>query len=203
MQKLDKEVGNPDLEQRARELYAADPDKFRTDEEAHIQQVLIGLACRTREAALELARKAADEVRSGKDFLEVASRYSDAGEKAMKGGDVPSGPVKKLVDPVREALAKLKPGEISDPVESPFGIHVVKLIERKPGALRPYEAVRKDLIASEREALRRKRLDEVVLEVRNSKTVVTNKDNVEKLVAPGVDLKELTEKARAANKTKQ
>ena len=202
MQKLEKDLGNPDLLQRAREIYTADKEKYRTDEEAHIQQILVGMTCRTRDAALELARRAAEEVRSGKDFLEVAARYSDAGDKAPKGGDVPSGPLKKLVEPVREAVEKMKPGEVSEPVESQFGIHVVKLIDRKPGVQKPFEAVRGEIIATERESMRRKRMDEVVLAVRNSKTVITNKDNVQKLVAPGIDLNELTERARAANKSK-
>ena len=104
---------------------------------------------------------------------------------------------------MREALAKLKPGEISNPVESQFGIHVLKLIERKPGTVKPYEAVRGEIIAAERETLRRKRVDEVVNQVRNSKTVITHRDSIEQLVAPGgTDVNELTEKAKAANKPK-
>ena len=203
-QKLERDGAGSmqDLDGRAREIYAADKDKYRTDEEAHIQQILIGQACRTREASQELARRAAEEARSGKDFLELAAKYSDVGEKANKGGDIGTGPVKKLVEPVREALAKLKPGEISDPVESQFGIHVLKLIERKPGAVKPYEAVRSEIIAAERETLRRKRIEEVVNQTRNSKTVVTNRGNIEQLVAPGVDMNELTDKAKAANKPK-
>jgi parvulin-like peptidyl-prolyl isomerase len=150
---------------------------------------------------MELAKTAAAEARSGKNFLELATKYSDVGEKANKGGDIGTGPVKRLVEPVREALAKLKPGEISDPVESQFGIHVLKLIERKPGAVKPYLTVRHEIIAAEREALRRKRVEDVVNQVRNSKTVITNRDSIERLVAPGdVDVNELTEKAKAANK---
>jgi peptidyl-prolyl cis-trans isomerase C len=203
-QKLERDSAGSmqDLEKRAREIYAADKDKYRTDEEAHVQQILVSQVCRTREAAQELAKRAAEEARSGKDFLELAAKYSDVGEKANKGGDIGTGPVKKLVEPVREALAKMKPGEISDPVESQFGIHVLKLVERKLGALKPYEAVKGEIIAVERETLRRKRIEDVVNQVRNSKTVVTHRDNIEKLVAPGVDVNELTEKAKAANKPK-
>jgi peptidyl-prolyl cis-trans isomerase C len=203
VQKLERDASgsSQELDTRARELYAADKEKYRTDEEAHVQQILISQVCRTRDAAMELARTAAAEARSGKNFLELAAKYSDVGDKANKGGDIGTGPVKKLVEPVREALAKLKPGEISDPVESQFGLHVLKLVERKPGALKPFEAVRGEIIAAERETLRRKRIEEVVNAVRNSKTVVTHRGEIEKLVAPGsVDLNELTEKAKAANK---
>jgi parvulin-like peptidyl-prolyl isomerase len=202
MQKLTKDLATPDFNQRAREIYTADKEKYKTEEEVHLQQILVGVTCRTKDAALEIARRATEEVRSGKDFLEVAAKYSDAGDKAPKGGDVPAGPVKKFVEPVREALATMKPGDVSEPVESQFGIHVLKLVERKPGVQKPFEAVRNEIIAAERDLVRRKRFEELVNGVRNSKTVVTYKDNVQKLVAPGIDLNELTEKARAANKGK-
>jgi peptidyl-prolyl cis-trans isomerase C len=200
VQKLEKEDVEVDLERRARELYAADKDKYLTDEEAHVQQILIGVVCRTRGAARELARQAMTEARAGADFVELAAKYSDPGEKALKGGDIGTGPVKRLVEPVRDALAKMKPGEISEPVESQFGIHVLKLIERKPAVSRPFEAVKAQLIAQEKARLQKKRVDDLVMAVRNSTSVVTYRDNVEKLVNPGVDVEDLSDRARAAHR---
>ena len=201
VQKAEKEASiDIDLERRAREIYVAEKEKFMTDEEVHVQQILVGIVCRTRGAARDLAKKALAEARAGADFTDLAERYSDPGEKAFKGGDIGTGPVKKLVEPVREALAKMKPGEISEPVESQFGIHVLKLIERVPPTVRPFEAVKMQIMLAERARLQKKRVEEMVGGVRNSPTVVTYRDNVESLVAPGVDLEELTEKARAANR---
>ena len=200
VQSLEKEGVDIDIERRARELYTADQETYRTEEEAHVQQILVGTACRTKGAALELAAKAAREARAGANFLELAEKYSEPGETANKGGDIGTGPVKRLVEPVREALAKLKPGEISDPVESKFGIHVVKLIERKPATVRPFEAVKAQVITKEKGRLQRKRVEDAVTAVRNSSTVVTYRENIEALVRPGVDVQELTDKARAANR---
>jgi parvulin-like peptidyl-prolyl isomerase len=200
VQSLEKEGVEMDLQRRARELYAADRESYKTDEEAHVQQILIGMACRTRNAARELAAKAAAEAKSGADFLQLAEKYSDPGEKANKGGDIGTGPVKKLAAPVRDALAKLKPGEISEPVESQFGMHVLKLIERKPATVKPFEAVKDQVVAKERARLQRKRIEEAVNAVRNSTTVVTYRDNIEALVRPGLNAEELTERARALNR---
>ena len=197
--KLEKDAGEVNLEQRAREIYAADKEKFMTDEEAHVQQILVGVSCRTREEARAVAQKAYEEAKAGRvDFLELAVKYSDTGEKAYKGGDIGTGAVKRLTEPVRNALAKMKPGEISPPVESSFGVHVLKLIERKPATAKPFDAVKADIIAAERQRLQRKRLEDTIASIRNSSTVVTYRENVEKLVTPGVDLNELTEKARRA-----
>ncbi len=201
VQSLEKEGVDIDLERRARELYTADQETYKTEEEAHVQQILVGTACRTRSAARELAAKAAREARAGANFLELAEKYSDPGETANKGGDIGTGPVKRLVEPVRDALAKLKPGEISDPGESKFGIQVVKLVERKPATVRPFEQVKAQVMAKEKARLQRKRVEDIVTSVRNSTTVVTYRENIEGLVQPGVDIEELTEKGRAAHRS--
>jgi parvulin-like peptidyl-prolyl isomerase len=200
MQKLEEEGATPNLEQRARELYTVDKEKYLTDEEDHVEQILIGNTCYSNQEAKELARRAYAEAKSGKeDFLTLAAKYSDKGEKAHKGGDIGTGPVKRLVAPVREALAKMKPGDISEPVESSFGYHVLKLIERKPAQPKPFDAVKQEIVAGEKAKAQRKLQEDVINGVRNSATVTIHRDNVAKLVAPGVDVEELTRKARAAN----
>ena len=200
-QKLEKDASAPDLETRARELYAADRDTYLTEDEAHVQQILVGTSCRTNAQAREVAQRAYEEAKAGKeDFLALAAKYADPGEKANKGGDIGTGPVKRLVVPVREALAKLKKGEISEPVESPFGFHVLKLIDRKPVQAKPFDVVKQEIIAAEKAKLQRKRVEDAILSVRNSTTVTIYRDNVQKLVAPGLDADELAQKARDANK---
>ena len=200
VQKIEQGSTDVDVERRARELYTADNAAFKTEEEAHVQQILVGTACRTKEAARQIAEQAAREARAGANFLELAEKYSDPGETAYKGGDIGTGPVKRLVEPVRDALAKLSPGEISDPVESKFGIHVLKLVERKPATVKPFAAVKDQVIAREKARLKRKAVEDAVSAVRNSTTVVTYRENIESLVRPGIDVDELTERARAAHR---
>ncbi len=202
VQKIEKDTtAAPNLDSRARELYVADREKYLTDEEVQVHQILVGVVCRTKESANDIARQAYAEAKGGQDFLALAAKYSDVGEKAYKGGDIGWGPVKKLVEPVRAALAKMKKGEISEPVESPFGIHVLKLIDRKPPTQKPFDSVKAEIVAVERAKLQRKRVEDMITSVRSSGTVVTYRENVEKLVAPGIDIEELTQKARDAHRT--
>jgi peptidyl-prolyl cis-trans isomerase C len=200
MKKLEREVDKVDYEARARELYIADRDKYMTDEEVRMQQVLIGVKCRTKEAARDIAKRAHDEaVKPGVDFLALSTRYTDEGDKSDKGGDLGWSPVKAFVPQVREAVAKMKKGEISEPVESPFGFHVFKMLDRKPAQQKPFDAVKADIIAAEKAKAQKKRVEDAVAAIRSSNTVVTHADQIEKLVAPGIDMNELTRKAREAH----
>ncbi|MEO7742706.1 MAG: peptidylprolyl isomerase [Usitatibacter sp.] len=185
VQKVEKEVAIANLEQRARELYKAEQAKYVTKEEVYVQHILVNLAGRTRDTALERARKAAEEARAGEDFLAVATRYSDDPDKRKNGGNLGYNSPTSFVEPVRKAIGAMKiEGEIVGPVESEFGYHVLKFVDRKPAKPIPYEAVAKKIIESERERLRKQRTDALVAEVHNSPSVVIHRENVEKLVIP-------------------
>lgn len=202
IQKVEKEVSTPSLEQRARELYKADQAKFVTKEEVYVQHILVNLAGRTRETARERAAKAAAEARAGEDFLSVATRYSDDPDKRNNGGDLGYNSPTSFVEPVRNAIGTMKTkGEIVGPVESEYGFHVLKFIDRKPAKPIPYDAVSKKIIEGERERIRKQRTEALIQEVRNSPSVVVHRDNLEKIVIPvdpEIGRKAMEEKSAAA-----
>jgi peptidyl-prolyl cis-trans isomerase SurA len=82
------------------------------------------------EAARGRAEKVALEARGGGDFAGLAASYSDAPD-ALQGGAIGWRAQDRLPDLFVSALAKMKPGEISDVLRSPAGFHVVKLLERR------------------------------------------------------------------------
>lgn len=78
----------------------------------------------------EEAQKLADEARSGTDFTELAKANS-TGPAAEGGGELGWFSEGMMVEPFEEAVAKMKPGTISDPVKTDFGWHVIKLDETR------------------------------------------------------------------------
>jgi peptidyl-prolyl cis-trans isomerase SurA len=82
------------------------------------------------EARRARAEDAVKRLRSGSDFAQVAATYSDAPD-ALQGGVMGWRSQERLPELFVAALAKLKPGEISDVLRSPAGFHVLKLVEMR------------------------------------------------------------------------
>lgn len=120
-----------------------------TAERVRLRHVLVKVAegaplaekNKAREKAVALKKR----LESGEDFEELAEKESDDQESARKGGDL--GYVFKgwLPDPVEEAAFSMRVGEISGPVESPFGWHILKLEEKRARQKLRFEAARDDI----------------------------------------------------------
>lgn len=185
-QKVDSEPITVDLEKRARELYEADQSRYVQPEEVKFDQILVTTNGRTPAMALERAKLAYEDAKSGKDdFLASALRYSD--EHALPSqplGEYPWTPVAKLAQPVREALAKLQKGEISPPIESQYGYHVLKLVDRHSPRPLKFEEVKAQIIAAETARIRKDRWEAVIRDIRSSPTAQIERKNIDALVLP-------------------
>jgi peptidyl-prolyl cis-trans isomerase SurA len=80
---------------------------------------------RTKEEALAKINEALQKIKGGADFGETAKAYSDCPSKE-KGGDLGTFPSRMMAPPFSNATIALKVGQISDPVETVFGYHVIK-----------------------------------------------------------------------------
>jgi peptidyl-prolyl cis-trans isomerase C len=89
------------------------------------------------------AKAAHKRVKGGEDFGKVATELSkDAG---AKGGDLGWFAKDRMVPEFGDAAAKLEIGQISDPVKSQFGWHVIKLEEKRPKVFPPLDQVREQV----------------------------------------------------------
>ena len=87
---------------------------------------------RTRERLMEMRAR----IISGKSTMAVLARtYSVDPGTAMRGGEMPAGPLEELVAPYAEALEKLKPGQVSEVVETDYGFHIIELLEEPKNGL--------------------------------------------------------------------
>ncbi|RJP62334.1 MAG: parvulin peptidyl-prolyl isomerase [Ignavibacteriales bacterium] len=82
---------------------------------------------RSKELALQLI----DSIKSGKDFAELAKKYSEDPGSAVLGGDLGFTKRGKLVPEFEAAAFALEEGQISQPVETIFGFHIIQLLEKR------------------------------------------------------------------------
>lgn len=85
-----------------------------------------------KKEALELSKRIRDSVIAGGSFGDFARRHSADPGTAQHGGDLGFVEKGKLMPSYESAAFALQPGEISQPVETPFGFHVIQLIEKTP-----------------------------------------------------------------------
>jgi peptidyl-prolyl cis-trans isomerase SurA len=132
-------------EQDMRRYYEGHQSRFSLPEEYRISQILI--VTKSHETA-EDAKARADSVsaalKQGGDFAELALKYSD-GAESTRGGNLGFVRQGELLPPIERALATLKPGEVSDPIESTEGLHLIRLDEKKPSQFRPFAEVKAEI----------------------------------------------------------
>jgi len=96
----------------------------------------------TDEEALAKANDLRKRILAGEDFAAIAKAESNDSSNAANGGLLPPFGHGAMVPSFEQAALKLKPGEISEPVKTPFGYHIIKLEDIKT---KPFEAVRPDI----------------------------------------------------------
>lgn len=139
------------LEAYAREQYRLKPERFEQPAQTRASHILID---NTGPESLEQAKKLVADLRAGANFAELAKTISTDKGSGAKGGDLGFFPAGRMVRPFEDGLNALQnPGDISEPVESQFGWHIIRLDERKPKSVRPFDEVKATLMAEARTAL--------------------------------------------------
>jgi peptidyl-prolyl cis-trans isomerase C len=125
------------------DFYQKNQDKFQQGPRVHASHILIGIPQNADAAAKQQAKAKADallkDLKSGKDFAATAKANSQDPGSAPNGGDLGFFEQGQMVPPFEQAAFALKPGEMSDVVESQFGYHIIKVAERQDSRVVPLE----------------------------------------------------------------
>ena len=132
----------PVTDAEIRAAYEARASQYAVAEQRRASHILLQPGPDARKKGAEiLAEVRKDPAR----FAELARKYSQDTGSAEKGGDLGFFGRGMLVKPFEEAVFRMKEGEIGGPVESEFGVHVIRLTGIRPGTARPLEDVRKEI----------------------------------------------------------
>lgn len=153
-QYLEQEAQKAVTPEAARKLYDETAKSVTPEEEVRARHILV--------ESEDEAKKAASRVKGGEDFAKLAGELSkDPGSKT-DGGDLGFFTKDRMVEPFAEAAFKLQPGQVSDPVKSQFGWHVIKVEEKRTKPVPSFEEMKDQVNAY----LERKAQQDLILGLR-------------------------------------
>jgi len=169
LEQLRNSIQVPDLEPLAKEKFQANRGAYKSSETVSIAHVLLDAKQRTNQQAYEqlLAWKA--DVAAGKTTIEeLAKAHSDDPGVSNNHGLYESADVNSFVPEFAEAVRKLaRPGDLSDPVKTEFGYHLIQLRARTPGKAFSWEEIKDQMVAAERDTYVKNKLAEHVEQIKN------------------------------------
>jgi peptidyl-prolyl cis-trans isomerase C len=130
-------------------FYQQNPQYFQQGEQVRASHILIQVPKDADAATKATARAKAEsllkQVKAGKDFAALAKENSQDPGSAAQGGDLGFFAKGQMVGPFNDVAFALKPGTVSDIVETDFGYHIIKVAEKKPGRTVPLDEAKQQI----------------------------------------------------------
>ena len=142
-----------DYEVIAYEKYLVNPDTWKPEGQIDVSHILISSENRSSEAAMQLATEIGEELQLDPSrFDAMVEEYSEDPSKKVNGGRLPQVKRNDMVKPFEvAAFAMDDPGEISSPVETTYGFHIIRLNRKIPGTVPPFEDIKAQAMSQARE----------------------------------------------------
>ena len=139
------------IENYARQVYLTNPEKFTRPAQTRARHILI---TKTGPESLQKANDLLNQLKGGASFEDLAKANSADPGSAARGGDLGFFSAGNMVRPFEDAVNKLaKPGDLSEPIESQFGYHIIRLEERRAQGRQSFDEVRVQLVGEARNAI--------------------------------------------------
>jgi peptidyl-prolyl cis-trans isomerase D len=136
-------------EEQLRAYYQDNQQKFGLPEQRQARHILILASQDADASALEKAKQTAADLKArsdqGEDFAELAKGHSQDPGSAENGGDLGFFGRGEMDPAFEQAVFAMQAGEISEPVRSSFGFHVIKLEAIKAGSVKPFDTAKAEI----------------------------------------------------------
>ena len=151
---FDVKIYDAVTEADAKKVYEEKIGQAKPEQEIHARHILV-------ESKAE-AEEVAERLKKGEDFATLANEKSK--DPGTEGGDLGFFTRGRMVKPFEEAAFALDVGEVSEPVETPFGWHIIKVEEKRDQPLPAFDQVKEIIIAQ----LLQKKAQDVVTDLRKA-----------------------------------
>lgn len=179
---LEDKYGIEVTEADAKKHYEENPERFEQEEQVSARHVLIKTEKGADEAAVADAKKRAEEIakeakKPDTDFAALAKEKSE-GPTADRGGDLGFFTKKRMVPEFADVAFEMEPGDISDPVKSQFGFHVIKVEDRKEAGKADFEEAKEDILTQLQRTQFRDAMQKYLEEIKSDIEITRNEDNI-------------------------
>jgi parvulin-like peptidyl-prolyl isomerase len=174
LDQYDATLKAPDFHKRARELYLADAKAYEEKPLYNASHIMVDFKCRTPDAARARAEEARKVLLGGIPLADVVSQYSDDPTAANNKGSLGWRGYDALNPTLQELLPTMKKGQVSEPVSSNFGFHVVVLHDVKPARQRSFDEVKDNIIEGLRTDFVKQQRQKLVSEITNDPKIQVN-----------------------------
>ncbi len=160
--------------------YKGHEEEFTNPESAKARHILLKVPEGADEKAWKEAESKAKDIKkkleNGEDFAELAKKYSDDPGSKNKGGDLGFFTKGRMVPEFESAAFSLKPGELSDPVKTNFGYHIIEVQEKKAASTKTLAAVQAQIRQKLQGEKQQQLQDELIEKLKAKYPVKVNKD---------------------------
>ena len=135
--------------EEAQAYYDKNKDRYAVKAHVRASHILLKVPKNADEAAVAEVKKKADGIyaeaaKAGADFAELAKKHSE-GPTAPRGGDLSFFPKGRMVKEFEEKAFTMNVGDLSKPVKTQFGWHIIKVTDKKEARQRPFDEVKENI----------------------------------------------------------
>ncbi|MCD6198000.1 MAG: peptidylprolyl isomerase [Deltaproteobacteria bacterium] len=160
--------------------YKGHEEEFTNPESVKTRHILLKVPEGADEKAWKEAESKAKDIKkkleNGEDFAELAKKYSDDPGSKDKGGDLGFFTKGRMVPEFESAAFSLKPGELSDPVKTNFGYHIIEVQEKKAASTKTLAEVQAQIRQTLQKEKQQQLQDALIEKLKAKYPVKVNKD---------------------------
>lgn len=177
---LDSQIKDtaPVTEADAKAFYEGNPQQFQKPEQVRASHILLKLAPDAKPAEVVEKEKQASAIaaraKGGEDFAKLATELSEDPSAKQNAGDLNYFSKEQMVPEFSDAAFAMKKDDISDPVRSQFGYHIIKVTDHKGGEKMTLDQVKPQLIAFLQRQKKQKEMTALIKSVREKADVKVN-----------------------------
>jgi peptidyl-prolyl cis-trans isomerase D len=144
-------------------------EQFQTPEQVRASHILLNTAGKDEAAVRKQAEDLVAQIKGGADFAELARKFSEDPGSKDNGGDLDYFGRGRMVPEFEQAAFAMTPGQVSDPIKTQYGFHIIKVVDKRAGSTRTLDEARPQIqqtlavqIADQQITDRARQLDEQI-----------------------------------------